>query len=148
MNHHQQSWFQLNWKWAVPLGGCFTMIVLAIIATTTLVSKVGSLINDTEPYQLALEKAQKSEWVISRLGEPIEEQGNSYQDYSYNNGRTVLSFTTNLKGSNDIDASLDVSANKVEEKWVFTKMNVTIDDSDETHSLLEEERKANKEEID
>ena len=112
------------------------MVILAIVTITTLVSKVGSIINDTEPYQQALAKAQNSEWLISRLGEPIEDNGTSYTNYSYKNGMAVLDFQAKLKGSKDIEASLDVSAEKKGDVWKFTAMEVSVDDSEEAYDLL------------
>lgn len=134
-NQVSQSWFKRNWKWAVPAGGCLIVGGLLIAFVLSLVMGVKTLFKDSEPYKMALKKAQESEWVISRLGEPILQEGMPQGNINYNSDESTAELAIPVKGSND-EGQIEVWAKKTGDNWSYNVLRITVDDTGETYDLL------------
>jgi len=71
----QQNWFARNWLWVVPVGGCFTIILLFIFGIGTIFFGVTNVLKNSTPYEYAVELASNNSKVIEYLGESIETDG-------------------------------------------------------------------------
>ncbi|MEP2936277.1 MAG: cytochrome c oxidase assembly factor Coa1 family protein [Gilvibacter sp.] len=142
---HQKSWFSRNKLWAIPTGGCLIIIVLIAIFVVSLVGGVTTLFSKSEPYQYALEQAQQSEWVTSKIGQPIETDGMTTGNVNYSDGESTAELKIQVKGNKD-EAVILVIANKSADQWVYETLTITIDDSKEVYNLLTKEVVTGKEE--
>jgi len=94
----QPSWWKKNWKWVVPLSGCFTLIVIAVVAMGTIFYSVASAIEDSQPYEYALEKINSDEDIVNALGSPIEKDGMVSGNWDYSNGKKSANMTIPISG--------------------------------------------------
>jgi hypothetical protein len=134
-NVPSQNWFNRNWKWAVPTGGCLLIIILFIVFAGSMILGVSSLFTESVPYKEALLSAQSNEVVIKALGEPIEEDGIAKGNVNYTNGEGHLKLEIPLKGSNG-KATLFVVADKYDDDWEYKVMELEISETGELIHLL------------
>jgi hypothetical protein len=131
----QKSWFSRNWGWAVPLGGCLTIIILFFVFLGSLIFGVSELITESVPYQDALVKVNEDEYVVNILGEPIETNGIMNGSISYKNNTGSADISIPIKGSKG-EAQLYVIGTKQNDQWTYKEMYVIIDETDEQIDLL------------
>ena len=130
----RKNWFNRNWKWAVPSGGCLIVIILFIAFAGSMILGVSSLFTGSEPYKNALDEAQSNELVIAALGEPIEENGIAKGSINYNNGEGHCNLEIPLKGPNG-KATLIVVADKYGDLWEYKIMEVQLSETEEVIPL-------------
>ena len=133
----QPSWWKRNWKWVVPLGGCFTVMVIAVVAMGSIFYGVASAIEESQPYEYALEKINTDEDLIKTLGSPIEKDGMVQGSYNYNNGEKSAKMTIPIAGPKG-KGTLFVEATGEDDEWTYDVIRVEIDNS-ETFEIIEEE---------
>ncbi|MFT4668815.1 MAG: hypothetical protein ACI9M9_000836 [Flavobacteriaceae bacterium] len=138
-NAPHQNWFNRNWKWAVPTGGCLLIIILIIIFIGSMILGVSSLFTGSEPYKAALLTAQSSEVAIEALGIPIEENGIAKGSVNYMNGDGHFNLEIPLKGPKG-KAVLFVIADKYNGDWEYKVMELEISETGELIPLLTLER--------
>ncbi|EZH74912.1 hypothetical protein ATO12_09270 [Aquimarina atlantica] len=131
----QKSWFARNWGWAVPVGGCLTLIVLFFVFLGSLIFGVSELITESAPYQDALFKVNEDEYVVNILGEPIETNGIMNGNLSYKNNTGSADISIPIKGPKG-EAQLYVVGTKQNDRWTYKEMYVIIDETDEQIDLL------------
>ncbi|WP_074406941.1 cytochrome c oxidase assembly factor Coa1 family protein [Aquimarina megaterium] len=131
----QKSWFARNWGWAVPVGGCLTLIVLFFIFLGSLIFGVSELITESTPYQDALVKVNEDEYVVNILGEPIETNGIMNGSLSYKNNTGSADISIPIQGPKG-EAQLYVVGTKQNDQWTYKEMYVIIDETDEQIDLL------------
>lgn len=131
----QKSWFARNWGWAVPVGGCLTIIILFFIFLGSLIFGVSELISESVPYQDAIKKVNEDEYVINILGEPIETDGMMNGSLSYKNNQGSADISIPIKGPNG-EAELYLVGTKENDQWTYTEMYVIIEETDEQIDLL------------
>jgi len=134
-NIQHKNWFNRNWKWAVPTGGCLLIIILFIAFAGTMFMGVTSLFKDSEPYKNALLKAQTNELVIEAIGEPIETSGMTKGSINYANGEGHTNLEIPIKGPNG-KATIKLVADKYTEEWEYSVMEVIVSDTQESIPLL------------
>lgn len=127
----QKSWFRKNWLWFVPSMGCLTIIVLIVVG----VFGVFSMINDFEPTKFALEEASTNPIVIEALGEPIEKDGVTSGNFTFNNGEGNADFSIPISGPKGM-GTVRVVAEQKDDEWTYEKLYVTIKESNEKINLL------------
>lgn len=135
-NVPRQNWFNRNWKWAVPTGGCLLIIILFIVFAGSMILGVSSLFTGSEPYKEALLSAQSSEVVIKAMGEPIEEDGIAKGSVNYTNGEGHFNLEIPLKGPKG-KAILFVVADKYDGDWEYKVMELEFSETGELIPLLE-----------
>lgn len=133
----KRSWFNRNWKWAVPTGGCLLIVILIVVFAGTLFVGVSSLFKESVPYQEALNRAKANELVIDAMGEPIETTGmiSGNVHYEGNEGQAQLSIP--IKGP-DGSGTIKVDADKSGNTWTYHVLEVVVDGEQEHIPLLEE----------
>jgi len=66
------NWWKRNWKWFVPLG-CFSVALLLLAFTGSILVIVFSAMKSTDVYKEALARAKTDPAVIEALGSPIKD---------------------------------------------------------------------------
>ncbi len=70
----QDSWWQRNWKWFVPVG-CLGFLVLTLGGIAALAVLVMGGMRNAEVTQLAISLANNDTELVAAIGEPIEARG-------------------------------------------------------------------------
>jgi len=130
----QPSWWKRNWKWALPVGGCLSIIVFCIIFFVSVFYGVTSAIEGSQPYEYALEKINDDEAITKILGHPIEKDGMIQSSYKYNNGKKTADMKIPVSGPNG-SGTLFVEATGEGENWTYNVIRIEINDN-ETIDLL------------
>ena len=130
-----KSWFARNWGWAVPLGGCLTIIILFFVFLGSVIFGVSELITESVPYQEAIAKANEDDYVVNILGEPIEANGMMDGNLSYKNNVGSADISIPIKGPKG-EAHLYVVGTKQNDQWAYSEMYIIIDATDEQIDLL------------
>ncbi len=132
----KKSWFGRNWVWAVPVGGCLTIIVLFLILVGVLVFKGSDMIQDSKPVKVAMEKASKDEKVLETLGEPLEAVGIPSGSYQIHNGDANFHMKTKLGGPKG-EGVLVVKGEREGGVWTYTEMYIEVLGTEKRIDLLE-----------
>ncbi|WP_298322740.1 cytochrome c oxidase assembly factor Coa1 family protein [uncultured Dokdonia sp.] len=128
------SWWKRNWKWAVPAGGCLTIIIIAVVLIVGGAFAFANKIKTASGSDEALIQVQSNQEVIAVLGEPIESDGFGSFNISINNGEKRSKATTPIKGPNGTGVIHIITSGEDDEK-VYEVYNVTIDGSDQVIEL-------------
>lgn len=124
----RRSWWGRNWKWFVPLG-CLTTIAAGFVFVIAIVAVVFGAMKQSEPYKVAMARAQADSRARQALGSSIH------------SGYFVTGSTNVSGGSGKADISIPVSGSKgsgtiyvVAEKsggeWEYSKMELKVDKGD------------------
>jgi len=68
----QPSWWNRNWKWFVPTG-CLFIVLLTVASVAALTSFVFGMMKSSDAYEHALATARANPVVVEALGSPITE---------------------------------------------------------------------------
>ena len=131
----QPSWWKRNWKWAVPVGGCFTLLLLVIALFGSIFYGVTTMLEKSQPYEYALEKINGDEEIISILGSPIEQDGMMQGSINWNNGNGKADMKIPITGPKG-SGILYINASSVDDTWEYHEIRVEITDN-ESIDLLE-----------
>ena len=135
----EKNWFGRNWKWSLPTFGCLTIIVGTIVTFFLLYgaieTKVTDMFKDSVPYTVGMEKIKQNEFVIEKLGEPIEPNGMFQGNINYEDENGTADLKIPIKGPKG-EATLLIIAEKIGETWTYETMTVTFTGSDEVIDLL------------
>lgn len=132
----QKTWFASNWLWVVPVGGCFTIILLFVFGIGAIFFGVTNVLKNSTPYEYAVELASNNIKVIEYLGEPIETTGIMSGNISMHNGSGEVDIEIPLKGSKG-EGSVIVIGEKVDGEWFYEELYVLIKETNEKINLLE-----------
>ena len=132
----QPGWWKRNWKWAVPVGGCLTIIILFIsvigIGTFSIINSVKENTNHDE----VIARVQSEKEIIELLGEPIETNGIGSYTLDYRNGYRQAKAIVPIKGP-DGKAEIYVITTGPKENPVYEQLEVYIFDEDRIIQLLD-----------
>jgi len=131
------SWWKRNWKWAVPVGGCLTLIILFIALIAAGIFGVSKMFSGSEPYSYALAQATTNEQVIELLGEPIETVGIMQGSINFSNGDGAADFAIPIKGPQG-KGKVYVIGTKNNDTWTYSELEVRIEQNSEVINLLDE----------
>lgn len=126
----RQSWWKRNWKWALPSGGCLTiLIIIAVIVITSIrtISKSSSIM----AFINVVTELQSNAEVAEALGKPIEIRDETYDPEA---SPDHLDLEMKLEGQK-ADGTLVVKADKIDGKWVYTVFTITIKGTDQALDL-------------
>ncbi|MFD0863328.1 cytochrome c oxidase assembly factor Coa1 family protein [Sungkyunkwania multivorans] len=132
----EESWWKRNWKWFVPLGGCLTMIILFVVFIGSVFFGVTNALEKSEPYQVALEKANADGYITEQLGTPIKKDGVIQGNYRWNNGQKSAEIKVPVAGPKG-SGLLYVNATGEDEEWTYTEMKLSLDKTAEVIDLME-----------
>ena len=125
-----QSWWKRNWKWALPSGGCLTiLIIIAVIVGVTFnsLSKSTSII----AYINVVTELQKNTEVAQALGKPIEIRDETYDPESFVD---QLDIEMQLDGQK-ANGTLIAKASKVDGEWVYSVCTITVEGTNQVIDL-------------
>ncbi len=125
----QPSWWKRNWKWAVPVGGCLSILIIGVIAIGSIFYGVANAIEDSQPYEYALEKINTDENLINALGSPIEKEGMVNGSWNYTNGQKAVNMKIPISGPKG-KGTLFVEATGEGDDWTYQVIRVEIKDQE------------------
>lgn len=136
----KKSWFQRNWMWAVPVGGCGCgCIVLILIFASGIGAAffgISKIFDESTPIKYATEQAFNHPKVIENLGENLEKTGIPSGNISLQNNDGEIDMSIPIKGSKG-KGTIIVKGIKTNEKWAYEDLYVTIKETQEQINLLE-----------
>ncbi|PKG42537.1 cytochrome c oxidase assembly factor Coa1 family protein [Psychroflexus sp. MES1-P1E] len=136
----QKSWWKRNWKWLVPVSGI--MIISLVIFFSTgmggIATDLAQAYADTELYENALERAKSDERVTELLGEiePIDKMAIMEGQVEFSNENKTVNSTIRIVGDKG-KARMDISADRIKNKWNYTKIKVRIKNPPELKQTIE-----------
>ncbi len=130
-----KSWFNRNWKWVVPVGGCSLIIIAIIVFAGSLIWGVSSLMSDSQAYKDAMVNARSNSVLVDRIGEPIETHGMSSGSIDYSNGVGSADLRIPIEGPKG-KAIILVIGSGTGENWKYELMEVHFEEKDEVIDLL------------
>lgn len=118
-----KGWFRRNWLWAVPVGGCLTLILLLVFGVGAAIFGVTKALSGSQPYKDAIYKASQNSEIIELLGEPIESDGMMNGSISVENDNGTANISVPIKGPKN-KAKVFVVGEKVDGQWYYSEMYV------------------------
>lgn len=131
------SWWKRNWKWAVPLGGCLSLIIVFIMVIASFFYGVTAALEESQPYEYALETINQDKEITNALGTPIVKDGMILGSYKNTNGNKTADIKIPVSGPKG-SGTLFVKATGKDDHWTYNEIRVEIKD-DEFIDLLREE---------
>jgi hypothetical protein len=136
----QKNWFQRNWMWAVPIGGCgcgcIVVILFFVFGIGAALFGVSKIFDESTPVKYATELAYSNPKVMEALGVSIEKNRIPSGNISLNNEDGEIDFSIPIKG-NKGEGTIIVKGIKADGKWVYEDLYVLIKKSQEQINLLE-----------
>lgn len=125
----QKSWCKRNWKWFIPLTGIILILIIVFFSSglggTT--ADLTQAYADTELYENALQKVKSDKRVIEILGEiePIDKLAILEGSVKYSQDNKTVNTSIRLKCIKG-KAKMDITANRIDNKWDYEKINLRI----------------------
>ncbi|OUR98202.1 hypothetical protein A9Q86_14200 [Flavobacteriales bacterium 33_180_T64] len=130
----KKNWFGRNWLWALPVGGCFTVILLFVFGLGAVFFGVSKIIETSTPYEYALHAAQSNSAVQNSLGKDIDTDGVFEGNLTFNNDSGEANFRIPIKGEKG-KGTIVVIAERENDEWVYEKLYVLIKKTQEEINL-------------
>ncbi len=131
----QPSWWNRNWKWFVPTG-CLFIVVLTIASVAALTSFVFGMMKSSDAYGHAMTTARANPAVVEALGSPITEGFFVSGEVNVNgaSGKADLAIpVTGPKAS----GTIFVDARKSAGEWQYTTLVVEVEPGKERIDLID-----------
>ncbi|PQJ81056.1 cytochrome c oxidase assembly factor Coa1 family protein [Polaribacter porphyrae] len=136
----EKSWFQRNWKWAVPVGGCgcgcIVLILIFVFGIGTAFFGVSKMFNESTPIKYATEQAFNHPRVLEQLGNDLEKTGIPSGNISLSNNDGEIDMSFSIKGLKG-RGTVIVKGIKTNGIWAYEDLYVLIKDTQEQINLLE-----------
>lgn len=123
----RQGWWNRNWKWALPVGGCLGLMGTCLGVTALALGWGYKSVRDMGAYTEALAVAADDPHVQKALGTPFKPGFPSSTKVNTNNGRSHAELVVPLDGPK-ADGTLTVVADKQGEDWAFRTLYVQLED--------------------
>lgn len=130
------SWWKRNWKWAVPVGGCLTIIIVFIVVAVGGIYTLAQGVKEGSGHDAALKRAQENTQVIEALGTPIESDGFGSYNISFDNSIRTAHATIPIQGPEG-EATIHVTTRGKGDDLIYEVLEVTITESGEIIDLQE-----------
>jgi Cytochrome oxidase complex assembly protein 1 len=141
VNPPQRGWFGRNWVWVIPVG-CILPLILCCGGGTALFFVGLSQLKASESYKEAVAKARANPEVKAALGEPITEGFLTNFNFDADPSKGHMDLNIPLSGPNGSGTLFAVS-HVSDGKWVFTKLEFTVDSTGAKIDLLGSDPKKN-----
>ncbi len=125
----QPSWWKRNWKWVLPVGGCLTLIIGAIILFSSIYFGVTSMMEGSQPYEYAFELINNDEELTNILGTPIEKDGMIQGNINWTNGDKSAKMIVPIAGPK-ASAKLFIDATGEGDEWNYNEIRVEVDEQE------------------
>ena len=136
----KKSWWQRNWAWALPVGGCgcgcLVVLLFVVFGVGATFFGVSKMFNDATPVKYALELSNNNQKVVAVLGDFIEKNGVPSGNISLRNDDGEIDFSIPIKGTK-ASGSLIIKGIKVNGEWVYEELYVLFKSNQESINLLE-----------
>lgn len=132
----QKSWWKRNWKWFVPLSGCFLLLIFMVVLAGGLFFGISSVMDDSDAYKEGIKRISGDDYVVSILGAPIEKDGVTKGAIKYHNGIKSVNLSVPIKGPNG-KATLRVVGEAINDLWEYSKIEVSIEAQDTIVNVLQ-----------
>ena len=137
----QPSWWNRNWKWALPVG-CLVLL-LPVLAISGFVGAILAIvfgsIKSTDVYEEALALARSNPAVVEALGEPVEDGWFMTGQINVNGPSGSADISIPLHGPKG-KGTLYVVASKSAGRWEYHTLELAVNGRDDRIDLLEAER--------
>ena len=134
---NQKSWFGRNWIWLLPVGGCLTIILLFVFGVGAIFFGVKNAIENSGPYEYALQEARLNDDVAYHLGDPIETNGIMQGNISLQNSDSGhVDIKIPIKGSEG-EGTIFVVGEKIDGEWVYERLYVLIKETQDEINLID-----------
>ena len=127
------NWFQRNWPWFVPTGCVGLLVVLAAFVGGIMLIVVTAM-KSSDPYKVAVQRAETNERVTAALGMPVTEGWFLTGNINVNGGGGNANISVPLSGPKG-KGTLYVNALKSEGVWEYQKLFVRVDGTGEAIDL-------------
>ena len=135
-----KGWWSLNWKWVLPI---FAIIFFSIIFFFSsnmygVATDLAQAYADKELYSDALEKVKNDQRAKVLLGEiePIDRLAILEGHVEYSNNNTTVYSSVRIVGTKG-RANMDISADRINNKWNDNKINIRLKNPPEKKQELE-----------
>jgi len=125
----QKSWWKRNWKWVIPVGGCLTLIVGAIVLFSSIYFGVTGLMEGSQPYEHAFELINQDEDLLEVLGSPIEKEGMVQGNINWSNGNKSAKMVVPISGPKG-KGKLYIDATGEGDEWNYHEIRVEVEDQE------------------
>ncbi|MBS7334325.1 MAG: hypothetical protein KIG88_12085 [Weeksellaceae bacterium] len=125
-----KSWFNRNWKWAVPLGCLSTIGLFFVLLFGGLFFGVSKMMSSNDGTTQAISIINQDQNVKEKLGENIETDGIFSGNISTSNNSGEMNISVPVKGSKGTGTAI-IIAEKEFDKWNYEKIAVQIDETGE-----------------
>jgi hypothetical protein len=136
----QKKWFQRNWIWALPVGGCgcgcLGLVLFFVFGIGAAFFGLATVFDEAVPVKYATERAYSSPKVMEALGDIIEKEGIPSGNISFNTDDGEIDFSIPIKGAKG-QGTITVKGIKMQGNWVYEDLYVTIKETLEEINLLE-----------
>ncbi|MDN3724888.1 cytochrome c oxidase assembly factor Coa1 family protein [Aequorivita sp. SDUM287046] len=126
---NQKTQWQRNWKWFVPV--CAVLLISITVFFTSgmggIATDLAQAYADTEFYEKAIKKAEADQRVQELLGniQPIDKMAILEGETEYTNNNRSVNSTIRIIGTKS-KARMDITANRANNVWVYSKINIRI----------------------
>lgn len=124
----EPSWWKRNWSWALPLGGCLTVIIIVIISVASIFFGVTSMLDDSIPIEHGLEKINSDPEIVELMGSPIEKSGMPQGDFNWKNDTKRVDIRVPISGPKE-NGTLFIIASATDDNWIYHEIRVVVQDS-------------------
>lgn len=136
----EKSWGKRNWKWLIPLSG-IVLISFGIFFSSGMdgvATDLAQAYSDTKLYEHAIDKINADKRVSDLLGEikPMDKLAILEGQVEYSNENKTIQSTIWIVGSKG-RAKMDISADWINKKWSYTKINVRIKNPSENKQTIQ-----------
>ena len=126
----QPHWWKRNAPWAVPVGGCLTILILLGVTVGSIFFGVTSIIDDSIPMEYALEKINSDPEIIKLMGSPIEKNGMVQGEFNLINDEKSADIKAPISGPKE-SGTLFIKATAKGDNWTYHEIRVVIQDNNE-----------------
>ena len=136
----QKSCWKRNWKWLVPVSGIVLISVGIFISSfmSGITTDFAQAYPDTALYENALLKVNKDPKIKELLGEigPLGNIAIFEGQTEYSNNNKSVNSTVRIIGKKG-KAKMDIIADRINEEWKYSKINVRIKNPPEKKQTIE-----------
>ena len=125
----QPSWWKRNWKWVVPVGGCFTLIIGLVILFSSIYFGVNKVMEDSQPYEYALKLINEDDALVKVLGSPITKDGMFQGNISWVNGNKVAKIVVPIAGPKG-KGKLYIDATGEGDEWNYHEIRIEVNNQE------------------
>lgn len=135
-----ESWWKRNWKWFIPIFGIILISITLFFSSDMdgVATDLAQAYADPELYNNALEKVKTDQRVSDLIGEiePIDKLAILEGHVEYSNDNKTVVTSVRIIGTKG-KASMDISADRINNTWKYNKINIRIKNPPENKQEIE-----------